>query len=335
MSLRRIPPTVAILAALLVAGCAAHHHPATQPSTQPATQPGLKFFEYAQLHMGVQVRLSVYAPDQETSEAACKAAYKRIAELEDIMSDYRPTSELMRLCAKAGGPPVPVSDELFYVLQKSLEISKESNGAFDITVGPYVQIWRNARKTNRFPSQEDLDKARPLVGYDKIVLDEETQTVRLKVAGMKLDLGGIGKGYAGDCAIAVLRSYGITSACFEAGGDIVCSDAPPGKYGWIIQITNDMPGVRPRKIFAENCAISTSGDTFQFLEYQGKRYSHIVNPKTGVGLINQSTVSIVAPNGITSDPLSKVACILGPTRTKSILLHHAGTSAYFRPEQPR
>src|SRR5258706_2745084 len=195
-------------------GCA--NHVTKKPTTRPAG--GLGRFEYVQVHMGTRARLVVWAKDEDTAVEACSAAYRRVAELEQICTDYRKSSELMQLSAKAGGPAVAVSDELFFVLQRAVEKSGNTNGAFDITVGPYVALWREARKTGKMPRQEEIEKARALVGYEKIVLDPENQTVKLTTPGMKLDLGAIAKGYAGDCALAVLRTYGINSALFEGGG---------------------------------------------------------------------------------------------------------------------
>src|SRR5207245_2116736 len=148
------------------------------------------------------------------------------------MSDYQATSELMQLCAKAGGDPAPVSEELFFVLSKAQEVSKLSDGAFDVTVGPVVKLWRRARRTQKLPDPDQLAKALELVGYEKMHLDSKKRTVKLDKAGMQLDLGGIAKGYAGDEAQAVLKKHGITRALVAAGGDIVVSGAPPDTDGW-------------------------------------------------------------------------------------------------------
>jgi thiamine biosynthesis lipoprotein len=314
----------------LSAGCANDPSAKKKPTTRPAG--GLERFEYVQVHMGTRVRLVVLAKDEEASVEGCSAAYRRIAEIEQICTDYRKSSELMLLCAKAGGPPVRVSDELFYILQKAVEKSRNTGGAFDITVGPYVALWREARKTGKMPAREELEKARELVGYEKIILDPAAQTVRLTVPGMKLDLGAIAKGYAGDCALAVLRTYGINSALFEAGGNIVVSDPPPNSYGWMIEVVNDRPSSRPKKIFVKNAGVSTSGDTEQHVEIDGRRYSHIVDPKTGIGLTNRNYVTIVAKDGITSDGLSAAACVLGPVEMKFVLPKYPGAKAYFAPE---
>lgn len=282
--------------------------------------------------MGVQARLVVYAPTEQAALEACRAAYHRIAQLDDIMSDYRPASELMRLCAKAGSGPVPVSPELFVVLQRSQEVAQRSQGAFDVTIGPLVKLWRQARKDGQLPSSEELRKVKTLVGYDKIKLDPEKRTVELLVPGMKLDLGGIAKGYACDQAIAVLRQHGITQAVCEMGGDIVVSDAPPGTSGWIIEVTNDLPGHKSREITVQNAAISTSGDTEQFVVIDGKRYSHIVDPRTGLGLTERSLVTIVADQGLTNDPLSTAVSILGPEQGRALAKSY-NAQVYIRPPE--
>jgi thiamine biosynthesis lipoprotein len=314
----------------MAVGCANGAGGKKLPTTRPTS--ALERFEYVQVHMGTRVRLVGWAKNEEAAAEACAAAYRRVAEIEQICTDYRKSSELMQLCAKAGGPPVAVSDELFYVLKKAVEKSRNTGGAFDATVGPYVALWREARKTVKMPAREEIEKARALVGYEKIVLDEVNQTVQLKVVGMKLDLGAIAKGYAGDCALMVLRNYGITSALFEAGGNIVASDAPPNSYGWIIEVANDRPSSKSKKIFVKNAGVSTSGDTEQHVEIEGRRYSHIVDPRTGIGLTNRNYVTIVARDGITSDGLSAAACVLGPEQFRFVLQKYPGTKAYFAPD---
>src|SRR5207302_10058285 len=153
---------------------------------------------YTEAHMGTKFQVIVYAADEQTARDAAKAAFARVADLDGIMSDYKPTSELMRLCEKAGGDPVKVSDELFTVLSKAQEVSKLSDGAFDVTVGPVVRLWRLARRTQRLPDADDLKKALELVGYKNVKLDAKARTVQLLKPGMRLDLGGIAKGYAAD-----------------------------------------------------------------------------------------------------------------------------------------
>jgi thiamine biosynthesis lipoprotein len=322
--------SVVALFALVLPACSSHPKSTTIATAPPTTRPAAtQPFEYSQLHMGVRTRLVGFAQSQEHAEEACRAAFKRVAELDDMMTDWRPQSELMRLCAKAGGPPVPVSEELFLVLQHAQEIARKSNGAFDVTIGPLIQLWREARKAKTLPTQERLAEAHARVGHQKMKLDAANRTVQLMVRGMKLDLGGIAKGYAADEAIRVLGEHGVTSALCEMGGDIVLGDAPPGRHGWIIEITNDLPGRASRKVILKNCAVSTSGDTEQFVIIDGVRYSHIVNPLTGLGLTDRLLVTIVAKDGLTSDPLSTTVSILGRERRRE-LAESLGAKAYIR-----
>ncbi len=280
--------------------------------------------------MGVDARLVVYAPDRKTAEDACAAAFARIAALDWIMSDYRRDSELMRLCARAGGPPVRVSPELFTVLRRAQRVAQESGGTFDVTVGPLVALWRQARKTAVLPAPAEIERARRRVGWQKIRLDARKRSVRLTVPGMKLDLGGIGKGYAGDEAQRVLKQHGITRALVEMGGDIVVSGPPPGTDGWTIRVPNAGSDQGPADLYLANQALSTSGDTEQFVVIGGRRYSHIVDPRTGQALTNRVQVSLIAPDGLTSDPLTKAMSILGEQDRARLLRAYPGVRVYMR-----
>jgi thiamine biosynthesis lipoprotein len=246
------------------------------------------------------------------------------------MSDYQSTSELMRLCAKAGGPPVAVSPELFFVLSRAQDAAKRSDGAFDVTVGPVVRLWRRARKTNRLPDAEKLQAALRLVGYKNVVLDDKARTVKLLKPGMLLDLGGIAKGYAADEILKVLAKHGLTRALAAAGGDIVVRDAPPGKQGWTIEIAPvDAKKEEARRLILANAAVSTSGDAEQYVEIDGKRYSHIVDPRTGIGLVGRMSATVVAPDGVTADSLTKVVAVLGPKRGFEIVEQTKGVSGRY------
>jgi len=287
-------------------------------------------FTFAEAHMGTKFKIILYAPDEGTAKRAAQAAFQRIADLDRIMTDYRPTSELMQLCSKAGGDPVPVSADLFTVLARSQEVAKKSDGAFDITVGPLVRLWRISRRTQKLPDPEKLAKAKELVGYAKVRLDPEKRTVQLTKAGMQLDLGGIGKGFAADAALAVLKKDGIARALVAAGGDIAVSGPPPDADGWKIGIQPlEDPDADPaRYLLLRDAAVSTSGDAEQFVEIDGKRYSHILDPKTGLGLIGRMSVTVVARNGLTADPLTKVVAVLGPEKGLPIIDETDGASAF-------
>jgi FAD:protein FMN transferase len=278
-------------------------------------------FSFTEPHMGTTFQITLYAPDAVVAKKAAQAAFARIASLDAIMTDYNQASELMRLCAKAGGDPVVVSPELFFVLRKADEVSRLSDGAFDVTVRPVVRLWRLARRTGLLPDQESLKKALALVGFQNVKLDPKTGSVQLLKPGMQLDLGGIAKGYAADEAQKVLKMHGITRALVAAGGDITVSDPPPDAAGWTIAIYPLEPGDKKPipEMLLKNAAVSTSGDLQQFVEIDGKRYSHIVDPRTGLGLVGRMSATVVAPTGIQSDSLTKVLAVLGPDRGMKIL----------------
>jgi thiamine biosynthesis lipoprotein len=289
----------------------------------------LSRFTFTEPRMGTRFKIIVYAPDETTAKFAVKAAFQRIADLEDVMSDYRSTSELMRLCQKAGGEPVHVSEDLFRVLGRSQEVAQLSDGAFDVTVGPLVRLWRNARRTHELPDPKALAQARELVGNRNVRLNAKNRTVELLKPGMQLDLGGIGKGYAADAALRVLKSHGIDQALVAAGGDIAVSRAPPGTDGWTIGIAPLLdPDAKPnRYLIVHDAAVSTSGDSEQYLEAGGKRYSHIIDPRTGMGVVGHMNVTVLAPHGIIADPLTKVVSVLGPERGLPIIDATQGAAA--------
>jgi FAD:protein FMN transferase len=270
-------------------------------------------FEFEEPHMGTKFQVVLYAPDRDAADQAAKAVFARVEDLNRAMSDYLPDSELMRLCKQSAtkpAGPVKVSDDLFYVLTEGQKVAELSDGAFDMTVGPIVRLWRQARKDRILPDEDERAAALKRVGYKKMVLDPKAKTVDLRVPGMLLDLGGIAKGYAADEGLKVLAARGITSALVAASGDIAVSGAPPGKPGWRIDIA-PLPGDKEkRQLLLKDAAVSTSGDSEQFVEIAGVRYSHVVDPRTGLGLTGRRSVTVVARRGIQADSLTKVASIL-------------------------
>lgn len=231
------------------------------------------------------------------------------------MSDYNPESELSRFSRDGALGPQVLTPDLFIVLERSLDYSKISRGAFDITAGPLVGLWRQARREKRLPERKSLKEARNLVGYSKIILDRDARTACLRVTGMKLDLGGIAKGYAADQALAVLSKRGIRSALVALGGDIGVSAAPPAQSGWRIAIQSPIsPEEFDKELVLRHCGVSTSGDTEQFVEIDGVRYSHIVDPRTGWSLRDSPIVTVIAPNSTTADALATALSVLPPER---------------------
>jgi len=303
--------------------------PASEQTTTPAEC--LSRFEFEETHMASPFKIVLYSKDEDSARRASRAAYDRIAALNTILSDYDPESELSRLSRAAGGPPVPVSADLFAVLRRSQDIYERSGGAFDVTIAPVGRLWRRARRDRKLPDAALLAEARRHVGSDKMVLDPAARTVQLKNAGMKLDVGGIAKGYAAQAALDVLRAAGIRRALVGGAGDIVVSDPPPGAGGWKIAIAPLEPGIsRPiRVLLVANAAVSTAGDAERYVVIDGHRYSHIINPATAVGVEDRASVTVVAADGATADALETAVYVLGPERGLKLVDQTPGAAAIF------
>jgi len=284
----------------------------------------LQLFEAVEPHMGTLVRIKLYARDQQRAKAAFRAAFDRIAELDRILSDYQPDSELNRLCRTAVKRAVPVSDDLYRVLSAAQQLAEESGGAFDVTQGPVIRVWRQARRDRRLPDPEALRAASARAGYQKLHLNAADHTAMLDDAEMQLDLGGIAKGYAADAALEILDGLGLSSALIAASGDLAFSHAPPGQRRWKIGLDSlDRPDAAFSKVLElSDAAVSTSGDTEQYFELDGKRYSHIIDPSTGEALTNGITVSVIARRGITADSLATAVCVLGEEKGQALVKRH-------------
>jgi thiamine biosynthesis lipoprotein len=265
--------------------------------------PALQRFEFSRPAMGTEFRILCYAPDSSTALRASNAAFDRIAAIENSMSDYREDSEISRLATIAGvaKKDMAVSEDLWKVLSYAKDVSKRSEGAFDVTTGALTKLWRRAFRQMEFPDSAALDSARATVGYKDLVLGKNN-AVQLKKPGMRIDLGGIAKGFAVDEAMAVLQSQGINVALVDGGGDLRAGEAPPGTMGWLVE-KPQFSGGQPvsEKVPVKNAALATSGDTYRFLEYQGKRYSHIIDPRTGLGVTSRQIVTVTAPTCMMAD----------------------------------
>lgn len=272
-------------------------------------------FEFTQPQMGLPFRIVLYSPNQSAADAAASAAFSRISQLNDILSDYDTDSELSRLSRTAGeSRAVSVSDDLWFALERSQAMAARTGGAFDPTVGPLVSLWRKARREKKLPRTDSLAEARDAVGWEKLRLDSKAHTATLLVPNMRLDLASVAKGYAVDEALKVLRAHGVTCALVAGAGDMAVSDPPPGRKGWRIEVaaldaTNAPPS---RFVLLRRGALATSGDLFQHVEIDGVRYSHIVDPRTGLGLTDHSLVTVIAPDCATANSVATSASVLGP-----------------------
>ncbi len=257
-------------------------------------------------------RVELYSASADQASKAADAAFARAEELEQIMSDYRADSELMQLSRQGATAPIPVSEDLYRVLERSLWVSGLSHGLFDVSSGPLVRLWREARKSGQLPNPAEIAQAKALVDYRNIELDAANHAVFLKHPGMMLDLGAIGKGYAADQMLAVLNSRGIKRAMVVAGGEVVVSEPPPGSTGWNVEVdtADEGTGNPGCTVLLHAAAISTSGDEHQFLEVNGHRYSHVVNPATGWALEGKASTTVIARDSTTADGLATALSLL-------------------------
>lgn len=287
--------------------------------------------------MGTTVHLKFSAPDAVEADTAANAVFQRIEDLEETFSDYREDSELSLLSREGNKAPRTVSVEMFDLLQRSQQISEISRGAFDISIGPVVLLWRQARRTHQTPDPEALLRAKALVDYHNIELDPQNRTVYLKREGMKLDVGAIAKGYAADRALALLKSRGIESALIDAGGDLRIGAPPPGKSGWTVSI--DSPDTAKGRtgctLVLHDVGIATSGNIYQFAEVGGRHFSHIVNPASGEGLLGSASTTIIAADGITADGLATALSVLPPTEGLRAIQAVPGTQAFLVRQSPQ
>ena len=287
-------------------------------------------YEAVQSHMGVRFRIVVYAKSDEHAAESIEAAFAEIARMNRIFSDYDPESELSKLGTNAkAGEWVPVSVEFWELSRIANQVSRDSHGAFDMTLGPLTRLWRRARKDGELPERSILQSAIAKTGYQKLVVDAEEPRVQLKSEDMRFDAGGIAKGFAADRALAVLESKGITSALIDASGDITLGAAPPEQKGWNVGIAPlDAQTPVSRKINLASCAIATSGDAWQAIEINGERYSHIIDPKTGLGLKQRSSVTVIAPTGALADAWASAVSVLGPDQGIQIINQHNDLQAW-------
>lgn len=286
--------------------------------------------------MGVQARIILYAERESVAREAAAAAFDRIAALEQVMSDYRPDSELSLLTRNPPLVVVPLSPDLYDVLAISEEVSLATAGAFDVTIGPIVRLWREARRTGIPPDQPALDAAWAAVGFTFLMLDRFTHTATLAVPGMSLDLGGIGKGYAAQQASDLLREKGIERHLVALAGDIVVGQPPLDSQtgepspGWRIDIHTGLgDGTKPdepppqRTLLLNDAAVSTSGDAEQFFELGGVRYAHIIDARparshthaptlSDQAFTSRRAVTVIASRGEHADALGTALAIIGP-----------------------
>jgi len=282
--------------------------------------------------MGVPWSITLFASSANEGQRAIEAALDEVARLDGILSDYRPETELSRLSAAAPtAGALPVSDDLWEVLVRAVAIRDASSGAFDPTVGPLTTLWRQARRSGALPLEGKLAAARAAVGPDSLKLIETPRGVQLTRPAMRLDLGGIGMGFAIDRVLGLLAARGIESALVDASGDIAASGPPPGSGGWKVAVDPipGSPAATAGQVLLAHAAITTSGDARQAVEIGGRRYSHIVDPRSGLGIAGPAAVTVIAPDATAADALATAANVLGPVRGRTLLESEEGCAGRF------
>jgi thiamine biosynthesis lipoprotein len=283
-----------------------------------ASSAGEARFRFERPMMGTRFVVVVYAKDHSTAQNAANNAFQLAEELNTVASDYLSESELSLLTSKPIGQPIPLSPRLFQLLDHSQRLAEATQGAFDPTLGPLTQLWRKTRDDRRLPACAVLQSTLARVGWRHFTLNAASQTIILHRPNMAFDLGGMAKGYAADLMLESLAANGLSKAMIAAGGDVRLGDPPPGRDGWRVALqTFDLTRTDEVLILA-NAAVSTSGDLHQSVEIDGIRYSHIVDPHTGLGLTRRLAATVIADEAKISDPLATAACVLGPDRGKTL-----------------
>jgi FAD:protein FMN transferase len=270
--------------------------------------------------MGTEATFSAFTADPIRAEAAFAAAYDEIHRVERLMTDWErpgePESDIVRINKAAGKAAVRVSAETIEVIDKSLEMSRRSEGAFDITFAAMHGLWKFDEDMDKtLPAPDEVEKRRKLISWRDVVVDHQARTVKLRRVGMRMGLGGIAKGYAVDRCAAVLRAHGLHDFMVQAGGDLFVAGRK-GSASWMVGVRDPRGG--PRDIIArmpiEDHAFSTAGDYERAFVLNGKRYHHIIDPKTGYPATASRGVTIFAPSAFLADALDDSVFILGPKK---------------------
>ena len=290
----------------------------------PLLQAQTRKFSYSEMKMGSAFNLIIVSADSNKANHLARKSYELVDSLSHIFSNYDSSSELSKINASAGLLPYKMSTAMLDLVQKSQYAYIQSKGAYDISIGPLSSLWRNARKAKLFPEASTVLATKKLVGLNQVKINKRLGTIFLPNANMQLDFGGIAKGYIAQWVINFLKANGIQQALVDAGGDIVMSGPPLNQQGWLIGVnlpetTDDLLN---KKLQLSNCSVATSGDVYQFIEYKGVKYSHIINPLTGYGVTNLRNVTIIAKTGATADWLATACSILPIQEAKQLAISH-------------
>jgi FAD:protein FMN transferase len=295
-----------------------------------SAQAPLQHFHQTHAAMGTIFTIDLNVTDQAIAEQDMDLAFDEIDRLEALLSNYRPSSELSRISREAGSAPVVTDPETFRFLDRSFYWSRKSDGAFDITVGPLLRAWGFFFHQGRVPTQAELNWLRDKIGWRHVALDPETRTVSFtNHQAMELDPGSIGKGFAVDSVVKLLRQQGVTSAFISAGGSTLYAiGAVPGAAGWPVDIPDPrVPGKVATSILLKDTSLSTGACTEKFFIKDGHRYCHIFDPRTMRPVEGVLQTTVIDPSATDSDALSTVVFVLDPSASRQLLASMPNTQA--------
>ena len=324
----------ALLAVVCVAGC---RPPA--PAAE-GRQPGMSRHTASRDALGTTFRVTLYAPDARTAAAALEASFERLDGVDRALNPDRPDGELAAVNAAGEGVPVRVSDDLFAVLQQAQRLSAATHGAYDVTAGPYADLWRRASAAGRAPAQAELEAARLRVGWDKLKLNAIERTATLTVPGMRLDPAGVARGYAADAIFRQLRRQGLEGAKVDAGGVVVVGDPPPGRSGWRVAMP-ELAGSRGETAALDLTRIAVAVSPNARLP--GDRWAapsvgvpRLIDPVGGRAMDDRPAAVVLANSGAAAESAAAAAAVMGPSGSQAVAAAGGGARVRFlTPAPPR
>jgi len=279
--------------------------------------------------MGTSFEIYLYAPNRERADELFEEAFAEIERIEEALSNYRSSSELSRINANAADTPVVTDPEVYALLARSIDYSRRTDGAFDVTVGKLMKAWGFFRGAGHYPADEELARAREQTGWQNVKLDSQTRSVYFLRRGIELDLGGIGKGYALDRVAGLFREAGVKAALISSGSSsIYAIGAPPGKVGWSVRVPDPLDRTRiVSTALLKDQSLSTSGSYEKFFRLNGRRYCHIMDPRTGRPVEGMLQTTVITSEATDSDALSTAIFVLDPQQSARLLDTIAASAA--------
>lgn len=293
-------------------------------------KPVVAGYTYSFTAMATTFKVAAYTDDPKKLEEVTKAIEAEALRLNTVYSDYDPNSELERWVASEKKTDFKMSSDLFDILCISEDWNQKSNGDFDPSIGQVTRMWRKRRKAKSLPTEDDIRFAREHSGWQHIHIDRENHRVDIDDPEVRIDLGGIAIGYTVDHCCDMLERAGINCYLLDAGGDMRCGHAPPDREGWRVEVAPIEKGKEPlRQMLIQDCAMTTSGDLFRFVEINGVRHGHTIDPKTGYGVPGPTAVTVIADTCLQVDVVDNILAIMGPEKGTQFLKEHLPNAEAF------